>query len=261
MQRHRRALVRPIAAALILGLCAAAPSRARNDVNTTSMPTDATAEAAAWARVKDTTFWWELADFARKAGDTIYSEMANDRLALIKPDPDQSVFGPSHATTRTSTLRVKADSECRVAASFHTNRYESELRLWSMPDGHPLTSISLSFPLRSMALAPDYVAIDGPGSIRLFDIKSGTFLRKFDKYGDATMLFSGDGQELLAIPEASFRDEDGNERWIRGNRGRLFDVETGVEFPGPIFAPAPLEASEAPSTCAVDEQETFEDLD
>jgi hypothetical protein len=210
----------------------------------------------AWTKVKDTTKRGMLEVFIGRFGDTLYGELARDRWTQIRLDANQPVFDPPSEPTerRTSAFLVKADRNCRVAASYYWGRDERSVRLWSLPSGQPVGSISLPFDVRSIAVAEDKVAVEGPDSIRLYNIGDGSLLRAVDKAGPLGMFFSTDGRFLLAAP-AMFG--------FVAKGGRLLDVETGAEYPAHTadtvaeFITSPYWAQPHFADCAVEQQQIF----
>jgi hypothetical protein len=218
--------------------------------------------AIAWARVKDSIDRRELETFVGRFGDTLYGELARERRAQIQPDANQPVVGsPSERKEKSSnSFLAGADSACRVAASCYWGRDDQSVRLWSLPSGQPLATISLPFAVKSFAVAQDKVAIQGPDSIRLYNVNDGLFLRAIDKSGPMGMLFfSTDRKLLLSVPPlpALFR-----------TGGRLFNVETGVEYPqqvmwrvsAAVMYQVLVRQKSAASDCPVEKQQIFADL-
>jgi hypothetical protein len=218
--------------------------------------TDSGDAAKAWTKVKDTTKRGVLEAFVGRFGDTLYGELARDRWTQIRLDANQPVFDPPSEPTerRTSAFLAKADRNCRVAASYYWGRDERSVRLWSVPSGQPVATISLPFEVRGVAVAEDKVAVEGPDSIRLYNIGDGSLVRTIDKVGPLGMFFSTDGRFLLAAP-AMFG--------FIAKGGQLLDVETGAEYPAQTadtvaeFITSPYWAQPHFADCPVEQQQIF----
>jgi hypothetical protein len=136
--------------------------------------------AAALVKIKSTTTadWLALHALAAQIGDSLYSEITYDHLALIQPDPAQPVLPPSaQQEPRPPSLEAKADTTCRFAVSFHVSSSDGDVRLWAMPGGARITTLSFAAPIRGVGISQTYVAIAGAESVNLYDVRTGTFLR------------------------------------------------------------------------------------
>jgi hypothetical protein len=213
--------VRALAAIAALAFAASAAAGPVEDANSAFMRGDYNTGLAHVGTVT-TGDWASLEAFAARLGNTLYGEIANDRLALIRPDPNQAVLGPNAASARKSYLRVMADNTCSVALSYYGNQNDTTIRLWSMPNGEPITTLSLPFAAGSIAVSQEYVAINVPPSIRLYNLRTGSFLRAIDRAATVGLFFSQDGKELYAVPQLVAP--------LRFEGGRLFDVQTGAEL-------------------------------
>jgi hypothetical protein len=187
-----------------------------------------------------------LQAFAKQVGNSLYGEIAYNHLALGRPDA---------AEPGASTLEAKADPTCHFALSFR--RGNKVVRLWSMPNGAPAATVSSSAVIWSAAVSQQFVAIEEPQAVSLYDIRSGKLLRSIAKPKDGRvqtlgLYFSQDGKRILAIPEVmrSFRGE---------GSGRLFDVQTGSELPSQTAVPPPISFEEQTPTpdCPLVKQQTF----
>ena len=206
--------------------------------------------ATALARIKSATSadWPWLQAFAMQNAKSLYGEIAYNRLASIRPNGAQPEPG-------SAALEAKADPTCRFALSFH--RGDKVLRLWSMPNGAPLATVSSPAVIWSAAVSQNFVAIEDPQAVRLYDVRKGSLLRAIAKPKDGRvqtlgLYFSEDGKRILAIPEVmrSFRGE---------GSGRLFDVQTGGELPSQTAVPPPISFDELPPPpdCPLVKQQTF----
>jgi hypothetical protein len=214
--------------------------------------------ATAWVKIKPTTHWMELEAFVKWFGNNnLYGEMANDRLPLILPHGNQplSPISPSgRIEERASGFVAKADRTCSFAVSFTFGHDQRSVRLWSMPNGEPIATISLPFVVAEVAVSQDYVAAAGPDSIRLYDVKSGSFLRSLDKVGTVNLSFSESGKVLLAQKEKLGILG----MMIPAKGGLLFNLATGAEYAAQENMPPVMNFSSSPtSDCAVVKQQTF----
>jgi hypothetical protein len=244
-----------IAVAFVLSISLTAPVSAGpfEDANAAYIRGD---YAAAWAKAKETT-WWDLRALARVFGNTLYGELANERLAQIRPDASQSVIGPLRQTgKRTSLWHAKADSTCSYAVSFDSDHNERGVRLWSLPNGQPIATISLPFAISGVAVSQEYLAIQGPHSIRLYDVKAGSFLSSIEDVSKVAVSFSENGKELWLAPGVFISSELN----LTAKFGRLFNLVTGAEYPSQTSVSfVNLQASTG-SDCVVNKQEIFANL-
>lgn len=210
-----------------------------------------------WAKVKDTADRWVLEAFVKLHGNTVYGEIAGDRLARIRTDANQPVLGPTGRTSpQTNLFLARADSTCRFALTFRDDDGGRTVRLWSMPNGEPIATVLLPFKIVSVAVSQDYLAIEGPRSIRLYDVKTGSFLRSIDevdpgKPGTADLFFSEDGKELFSASTIRHAGVS-----LSRSGGRVFDLEVGIEFSGQTAASIVVQRSAA-AECAVERQRIF----
>jgi hypothetical protein len=241
-----------IAVAFVFSLSSAAPVSAGpfEDANAAYVRDD---YAIALAKAKETT-WWDLRTLVRVFGNTLYGELANERLAQIRPDASQSVIGPLGQTgKRTSLWHAKADSTCSYAVSFDADHNERGVRLWSLPNGQAIATISLPFALSDIAVSQEFVAIQGAQSIRIYDVKTGVFLSSIEdsKIG---VFFSENGRELFVAPSVFVSSE----LRLTGKFGRLFNLVTGAEYPAQTSVSL-LQNRTEPS-CVVGKQQIFANL-
>ena len=202
------------------------------------------------ARIKSATTadWSALQVFAKQIGNNLYGEIAYNHLALIRSEGAQPEPGAA-------SLEAKADPTCRVALSLH--RGNRVIRLWAMPSGAPVATVTSPAVIWSAAVSQHYLAVEAPQAVSLYDVRNGSLLRSIAKAKDAKvqtmgLYFSPDGKRVLVIPEVmrSFRGE---------GSGRLFDVETGRELPAQTAVAPPISfEQETPAPdCPVVKQHTF----
>ena len=152
---------------------------------------------------------------------------------------------------------MKADTTCSVALSFDLNRDDKTIRLWSMPSGAPIATVSVPSTTWDIAVSQRHLAVAGPQTVRIFDVGTSALLHTVNKdtygrVGPVGLYFSPDGKQLFIVPELlrMSRAED---------KGRLFDVETGAELPTPtiLLPPLTMERGVVTPDCPVPKQQTF----
>jgi hypothetical protein len=180
--------------------------------------------------------WLAIREFAARAGDTLYGEIAKAKLALVRPDASQAVAAPSwQSGGGRSSYRVLADAPCRLALSFHNDQREPQVRLWSMPQGRLIATVSAPFGVSGGAVSSRYVAIQGSNIIHFHDSQTASFTRSIEGFNPgriqiASLYFSQDGKQLLVIPQLL------PEIVLTG---RLFDIASGAELPAQGITPLP----------------------
>jgi WD domain, G-beta repeat len=144
-------------------------------------------------------------------------------------------------------IDMAADSSCHVLA---TGSFDKTVRLWSMPDGRlirtqrvPIADDPEGF-IYAVAVSPDgslaaaggvdaHRAVDGNGSVYIFDVATGRSVHRFPANGVVTGLaFSSDGHRLAVAQGTNglnlFRRRqrtslgDGQCVWQGRNAGRLW---------------------------------------
>jgi hypothetical protein len=132
------------------------------------------------------------------------------------------------------------------------------VRLWSLPSGQLIATISLPFVVNSLAVALNKVAIQGPDSIRLYSVKDGSFSRAIDKVGPMAMSFSADGK-LLLFAHVTLLGVI-----IVAKEGHLLNVETGAEYPAEVaervVSRLPYREQPYAFDCAIERDRIFPDL-
>jgi hypothetical protein len=147
----------------------------------------------AWAAVKDQQDVGVLRAFAAKFHDNFYVELALDRITRL--------------LRFTSSVGIDTDGACRFASSYSLTSEDGKrsLRIWSLPSGQPMFTLSMPFPITHAVLLDGYIAVVSDMQVGLFDLgtrsmkQSIAILPIIPILSIQPLVVSADGKKLLLV--------------------------------------------------------------
>ena len=151
-----------------------------------------------WAAVKDDQDVSALRAFAAKFHDNFYVELALNRITRLLR------FTPSVA--------IDTDGACRIASSYSLTSEDGKraLRIWSLPSGRPMGTLSMPSPITHAILLGGYIAVLSDMQAGLFDLQTRSMRQSIPIQpiipirSIQPLVASVDGKKLLLVePEAA----------------------------------------------------------
>ena len=147
----------------------------------------------AWAALKDDQDVGALRAFAAKFHDNFYVELALNRITRLLR------FTPS--------VGIDTDGACRIASTYSLTSEDGKrtLRIWSLPSGQPMVTLSMRSPITHAVLLDGYIAVLSDMQVGLFDLGTRSMKKSIaiqpiiPIQSSQPLVASADGKKLLLV--------------------------------------------------------------
>jgi hypothetical protein len=185
----------------------------------------------AWAAVIDDQDVGALRAFAAKFHHNFYAELALNRTTRL--------------LRFTSSVGIDTDAACRIASSYSLTSEDGKrtLRIWSLPSGRPMFTLSMPSPITNAVLLDGYIAVLSDLQVGLFDLQTRSIKQSIPIQpimpirSIQPLVASVDGKKLLLV-ESEAADGLLVESWRSDGSVTNSAREMALRFHKP--APAPV---------------------